>query len=246
MAWYFQSSPHDTHDFDSAQTPVLVDGEFHGKPRKLVLTAARNGFYFTLDRVTGEHLVTSKFTDTVNWDMGIDKQGRPMRNPAKDYDIAGALVSPSNGGIVNWPPPAYSPDTKLFYVQITESYSMYYLTTLDPRGAMGLGGKEEQTVGSRGNRLIAIDYKTGKVVWNHRYPGIGTSAILPGLLTTAGKLLFASDVGGNLVARDPATGKPFWHTRVEATNAPETYMLDGHQYVLVGARDTVYAFVLNE
>lgn len=245
MAWYFQTSPHDTHDFDSTQTPVLWDGTINGKPRKLVSTIARNGFFFTLDRVTGEHIVTTKATDTVNWDMGIDKRGEPVRDPAKDYDVAGALVSPSNGGIVNWPPPAYSPQTGLFYAQISESYSMYYLTTLDPRGAMGLGGKEEQSVGSRGSRLIAIDPKNGKVVWNHRYPGVSGGGGEPGVLTTAGKLLFASDSGGNLVAYDPAAGKPLWHTRIEATNAPETYMLDGHQYVLVGARDMVYAFVLN-
>jgi alcohol dehydrogenase (cytochrome c) len=246
MAWYFQSSPHDTHDFDSTQTPVLWDGVFNGKPRKMVSTLARNGFFFTLDRVTGEHLVTSKATDTVNWDMGIDKRGEPVRDPAKDYDIAGALVSPNNSGIVNWSPPAFSPQTGLFYAHISEAYSMYYLTTLDPRGAMGLGGKEEQSVGSRGNRLIAIDPKTGKVVWNHRYPGVnGGGGPGPGLLTTAGKLLFASDAGGNLVARDPATGNPLWHTHVNASSAPETYMLDGHQYVLVGANDTVYAFVLN-
>jgi alcohol dehydrogenase (cytochrome c) len=244
MAWYYQTSPHDTHDFDSTQTPVLFDGVFNGKPRKMLATIARNGFYFTLDRVTGEHLVTSKVTDTVNWDMGIDKNGAPIRDPAKDYDVAGALVSPANGGIVNWPPPAYSPDTKLFYAHISESYSMYYLTTLDPRGAMGLGGKEEQSVGSRGSRLIAVDPTTGKVVWNHRYPGLGGGG-QPGLLATAGKLLFASDAGGNLVAHDPATGKPLWHARIDATNAPETYMLDGHQYVIVGAADMIYALVLN-
>jgi len=109
---------------------------------------------------------------------------------------------------------------------------------------MGLGGKEEQSVGSRGSRLIAVDPTTGKVVWNHRYPGIGGGG-QPGLLTTAGKLLFASDAGGNLVAHDPATGKPLWHARIDATNAPETYMLDGHQYVIVGAADMVYALVLN-
>ena len=93
MQWYYQTSPHDTHDWDSAQTPVLVDAPFNGRMRKLVLTAARNGYYFTLDRVTGEHLVTGKFSDTANWAKRMNEKGQPVRDPKKDHDIAGALVS---------------------------------------------------------------------------------------------------------------------------------------------------------
>jgi alcohol dehydrogenase (cytochrome c) len=243
MQWYYQTSPHDTHDWDSTETPILADGVIDGKPRKLLLHASRNGYYFTLDRLTGEHIVTSKFSDTVNWAKGIDKRGEPERDPAKDFDIAGALVSPANGGVTNWPPPAYSPDTGLFYVPQTDSYAMYYLTETDPRGAMGLGGKEEVSVGSLGNYLTAIDYKTGKIAWRHKYPGNGGN--MNGILTTAGKLLFAGDTSGNLVAYDPANGKILWHSRLGAvSNAPETYMLDGHQYVLVAAGDTLYSFLL--
>lgn len=245
MVWHFQTSPHDTHDYDSAQTPILADADFNGHPRKLVLTLSRNGFYFTLDRLTGEHLVTTKAADTVNWDQGIDKRGEPVRNPAKDYDIGGALVSPANGGIVNWPPPAFSPDTGLFYAPTSHSYAMYYLSTLDPRGAMGLGGKDEQSLGGTGSYITAIDYKTGKIAWEHRYPGVVYYAGQNGLLTTAGKLLFGGDPGGSLVAYDAFNGKPLWHARVGVSNAPETYTLDGHQYVLVGAGDMVYAFTLN-
>ena len=248
MAWYYQTSPHDTHDFDSAQTPVLVDGDFNGKPRKLVMTAARNGYFFVLDRTTGEHLLTSKLVDSPNWaEAALDKNGAPQRVPAKDYDLGGSLVSPANGGIVNWPPPAYSPQTGYFYAHASESYAMYYLATTDPRGAMGLGGKDELSVGSLGSYLIAMDYKTGKPAWKHRYPGIaggGPGGSLTGLLTTAGHLLFASDARGNLVAHDAATGKALWYSRVNPTNAPETYMLEGHQYVMVGGGDTVYAFRL--
>jgi alcohol dehydrogenase (cytochrome c) len=243
MAWYYQTSPHDTHDFDTAQTPVIVDGEFNGKPRKLVLTASRNGYYFTLDRLTGEHLVSSKYSDTANWAKGLDAKGAPVRDPAKDFDIGGALVSPANSGITNWQPPSYSPDTGLFYVPQNESYAMYYLSETDPRGAMGLGGKEEVGLGSAGSYLTAIDYKTGKIAWRHRYPGNGGSP--NGLLTTAGKLLFAGDLGGNLVAYDPAGGNILWHSHIgQVSNAPETYMLDGHQYVLVASGDSLYAFTL--
>ena len=245
MVWYYQTSPHDTHDWDSAQTPVLVDAEFNGKMRKLVLTASRNGYYFTLDRLTGEHLVTSKFADSVNWAKGVNAKGQPVRDPAKDFHIAGSLVSPANRGATNWPPPAFSPDTGLFYVPVDESYAMYYLAETDPRGAMGLGGKDELNLGTINSYLAAIDYKTGKTVWKHRYPTIGGLGG-NGLLTTAGKLLFGGDVGGNIVAYDPANGKPLWHAYLgtQVSNAPETYMLDGHQYLLVAAGDTLYAFTL--
>ncbi len=244
MAWYYQTSPHDTHDWDSAQTPVLVDGEFDGRPRKMVLTASRNGYYFTLDRLTGEHLVTSKYSDSANWAKGLNDKGQPVRDPKKDFDIGGSLVSPANGGITNWPPPAYSPDTGLFYVPQNDSYAIYYLTETDPRGAMGLGGKEEQSVGSTGGYLTAIDYKTGKIAWRHKYPGTGGGGS-SGLLTTAGKLLFGGDLGGNIVAYDPADGKILWHSHIgQVSNAPETYMLDGRQYLLVAAGDALFSFML--
>jgi alcohol dehydrogenase (cytochrome c) len=244
MAWAFQTSPHDTHDSDSTETPILVDAEFNGRPRKLVLHASRNGYYFTLDRLTGERLVTSKFSDTVNWAKGLDDKGRPMRDPAKDSTVPGSLVSPNNGGATNWPPPTFDPKTGLFYVPTNDAYAMYYLTEADPRGAMGLGGKEEDMLGSMGAFLTAIDYKTGKVAWRHRYPGLGGN-LGPGLLTTAGELLFGGDMGGNLVAYDPANGKILWHTHLgQVSNAPETYMLDGHQYVLVAAGDMLYSFTL--
>jgi alcohol dehydrogenase (cytochrome c) len=244
MAWYYQTSPHDTHDWDSGQTPVLVDMPLNGRMRKLVLTASRNGYYFTLDRLTGEHVVTGKISDTVNWAKGLNANGQPVRIPEKDHDIAGALVSSANGGAVNWPPPTFSPDTGLFYVPVSESWAMYYLTETDPRGAMGLGGKQELGLGSE-TFLTAIDYKTGKIVWRHQYPSVNGGGGTAGLLTTAGKLLFAGDAGGNFVAFDPANGKPLWHSHIGNTsNAPETYAIDGRQYVLVATGDTLWAFTL--
>ena len=245
MAWYYQVNPHDTHDWDSTETPILVDADFNGVPRKMVLHADRNGYFYVLDRVTGEHLVTSKFSSAANWAKEINAKGQPVRDVAKDSTVAGSLVSPNNGGATNWPPPSYSPDTGLFYVPTQESYSMYYLTETDPRGAMGLGGKDEVGVGSLGGFLTAIDYRTGKVAWRHRYPGTG-GGLGNGMLTTAGKLLFSGDAGGNLVAYDPANGKILWHSHLgQVSNAPETYMLDGHQYILVAAGDTLYSFTLN-
>ena len=249
MAWYYQTSPHDTHDWDSAQTPVLVDGDFRGSgPRKMVLTASRNGYYFTLDRQTGERLVTSRFSETVNWAKGLNERGQPVRDPAKDHHISGALVSSANGGATNWPPPAFSPETGLFYVPTAETYAMYYLSETDPRGAMGLGGKDEIAVASMGTYITAIDYKTGATVWRHKFQtGSNNGRGAPGLLTTAGKLLFGGDISGNLVAFDPANGRILWHSAIgQVTNAPETYLVDGRQYLLAAAGDTLFAFALYE
>jgi alcohol dehydrogenase (cytochrome c) len=242
MAWYFQTAPHDTHDWDSAQTPILIDGTIDGKPRKLVSTAARNGYFFTLDRITGEHIVTTKFGTHANGYKGIRPNGSPEPDPLKEAIVPGALVSPVEGGVVNWQPPAFSPDTGLFYVHEQNGFNMLYLTDPDPRGSMGLGGKLRVPVGDLDSFLTAIDYRTGKAAWKHRYPGAGSTA---GMLVTAGGVLFTGDGSGNFVAFDAADGKILWHTRIgNITNAPQTYMVDGRQHVLVGVGDTLYAFAM--
>jgi len=246
MAWYYQTAPHDTHDWDSAHTPLLVDGEFRGRQRKMVLHTGRNGYFYVLDRVTGEHLLTSVFSDTVNWAKGLNDKGQPIRIPEKDHHVGGALVSGNNGGATNWPPGSFSPQTGLYYVPLAETFAMYYTAETDPRGAMGLGGKEEVTLGSKGSYMVALDYKTGKPAWKHRYPGLGAGSA-NGLLTTAGGLLFGGDVSGNLVSYDARTGQILWHAKLGAvSNAPQTYMLDGRQYLLVASGDTLFAFAVNE
>jgi alcohol dehydrogenase (cytochrome c) len=246
MAWAFQTSPHDMHDWDSAQTPILIDAVIDGKPRKLVSTAARNGYFFTIDRVTGKKVAVTKYGTVTNWAKTVDKNGSVRRDPMKDPIVPGALVSPPSGGTINWEPPAYSPETGLFYVPERNGWSIFYLTDPDPRGSMGLGGKEEVSVGSSGSFLTAIDPKTGKVTWRRPYPG-GFGGGGGGLLATAGKLVFSGDAGGNLVAYDAETGVPLWHSRIgNVSNAPITYMLDGRQYLLVAAGDTLFAFALYE
>jgi alcohol dehydrogenase (cytochrome c) len=247
MAWYYQTSPHDTHDWDSAQTPVLVDSVFGGRQRKMAITAARNGYFFVVDRLTGEHLLTSKFSASANWaEPNLNAKGQPIRIPAKDHHVAGALVSNANQGAANWPPPSYSPKTGLFYVPTADTYAMYYLTEPDPRGALGLGGKEERNLGSLGSYLTAVDYRTGKIAWQHRFRTIANTGLATGLLSTAGDLLFAGDVSGNFIAFDPVKGIPLWHTQLGQvpSNAAETYMIDGKQHVLVAAGDTLFAFAL--
>lgn len=239
MVWYFQCSPHDTHDWDATQVPILFDAEINGQQRKLVAQASRNGFYFLLDRTNGKNLLTKPFVESLNWHKGINAKGQPIRDPEKDPQVAGVLVSPSTDGATNWPAMSYSPETGLLYVGTSQSYSMFYLTDTDPH-PQGWGAAE-RGVGNVGNYLRAIDVKTGNIVWK-RATQVGPQ----GLLTTAGKLLFGGDGAGNFIAFDPATGKPLWHAGLNAnpTNAPQTYMLDGRQYIVVGAGDSLFAFAL--
>ena len=237
LAWYFQTSPHDTHDWDSTQTPILADMPVSGRPRKLVMTATRNGYFFVLDRVTGEHLVTSKLGLVNNWASGLDAKGQPKRNPNKDATIPGSLV---NGDVTNYPPPTFSPQTGLFYVHEQNSLRISYLMDPDPRGSMGLGGTSGGAGLSWGTFIDAIDYKTGKVVWRHEING-GSS----GLLSTAGGLLFTNN-GQNVEAWDAATGKALWHSQIGGISSPpETFMMDGKQHLLATGAAGLCLFVLN-
>jgi alcohol dehydrogenase (cytochrome c) len=245
MAWYFQTSAHDTHDWDSAQTPILIDGTINGRPRKLVSTASRNGYFFTVDRVTGEHIVTSKYGTATNWAKDMRPTGVVEPDLEKAATIPGSLVSPVERGVTNWPPSAFSPQTGLFYVQERNGFNMLYLSDPDPRGSMGLGGKTVANVGAAPSFLTAIDYRTGKVTWRHEFPSISGGGGAGGVLATATNLVFTGDAAGNLVAFDARNGKPLWHSRIGTiSNAPQTYMVDGRQYLLAAVGDTLYAFVL--
>ena len=242
MVWYYQTSPHDAHDFDSTEVPVLIDAPWAGKPRKLLLQAARNGYYFVLDRATGEHLLTAPLIEKefLNWSMGINAKGQPINNPKKEASLDGTLTMPLSGA-TNWPPPSFSPQTGLLYVGTTESLSMTYLvdTTDRPEGYGFTGGGGGQSPGRQGIR--AIDYKTGQTKWMHEGGGA------QGLLSTAGGLVFGHDGSTNFCAFDAATGKILWHTwmPVLTTNGAQTYNMDGFQFIMVAAQDTVYAYTLN-
>jgi alcohol dehydrogenase (cytochrome c) len=210
---------------------------FNGRMRKLVITATRNGFFFVLDRVTGEHLLTSKFGLVNNWTLGLDDKGRPKRNPDKDATVAGSLV---NNDVTNYPPPTFSPDTGLFYVPENNTLRIDYLIDTDPRGSMGLGGTTGGASLSYGSFIDAIDYKTGNIVWRHEIGG-GS----PGLLSTAGGVLFTSD-GTSFVAWDAKTGKALWHSQIGGLSSPpETFLLDGKQHILANGTAGMYMFVLN-
>ena len=246
MAWYYQATPHDTHDWDAAQTPVLIDGVINGQPRKLLAQANRNGHFFVLDRTNGRHILTTTHIDSLNWTKGLNANGQPIPNPAKEASVPGTLVSPDTNGATNWPPPSFNPDTGLFYVGTSQSFSILYLTDTDER-PQGWAAAE-RSVGNLGRALKAIDYKTGKVRWSRplaQTAGGGGGGPM-GLLSTAGRLLFGNDGGGNFVAYNPTDGRPLWHAGLgtNTTNGPETFLLDNRQYVIVGAGDTLYAFAL--
>jgi alcohol dehydrogenase (cytochrome c) len=124
-------------------------------------------------------------------------------------------------------------------------YATFYQTETDPRGAMGLGGAAQTPLGPNSVYLAAIDYTTGRIAWRHQYPGTGSGG--NGVLSTAGGLVFAGDIGGNIVGYDARTGAIVWHSRIgSVTNAPQTYLVDGRQHLLVAAGDTLFAFSLIE
>jgi alcohol dehydrogenase (cytochrome c) len=241
LVWYYQVNPHDTHDWDAVQTPVLIDGVIDGRPRKLLAQASRNGYFFVLDRTNGNHILTQPYISSVNWSKGINARGQPVPNPDKEPKTDGVLVSPAEGGGTNWPAPSFSPETGLFYVGTTSGYALYYVTD-DDDFPVGWGGRDI-AVGSDGSALTAIDYRTGKIVWRHEWPGGGGPSHI---LTTAGKLLFTHNQN-YLIAFDPANGTILWHAGLAAapTAGLITYLLDGKQYVLVAAADSLYAFTVN-
>jgi alcohol dehydrogenase (cytochrome c) len=241
LVWNFQPSPHDTHDWDAVETPVLLDADWQGKPRKLLAQASRNGYFFVLDRLTGEHLLTAPFVSS-NWAKGIDAKGRPIPDPEKEPQPDGAFVHSYYNGGTNWMAPSFNPETNLFYVNAFQGYGLFYLTLNDddkPEGHQGGAANSFWT----NALLVAIDYRTGKVKWTR---DSGTGAGSPGILTTAGHLLFTGDVSGNLLALDPASGEVLWHTYGggNLSNSPMTYQLDGRQYILMGVDGVLYAWAL--
>ena len=239
MVWAFQPSPHDTHDWDATQVAVQIDGEINGQQRKMIAQASRNGYFFVLDRATGKNIVTSDYAKT-NWAKGVDAKGQPIPNPAKEPQFDGALVTPNQGGATNYRAPTFNPDTGLFYVSASRAFSIYYL--FDPSDKPeGWGGTDRG--GYSESMIQAIDYKTGKIRWSHKWEGNGQF----GLLSTAGNLLFTGDTNSNFVALNATTGEPLWHAGVggQVSNGPITYELDGNQYVIAAAGDTMYAFVMN-
>jgi alcohol dehydrogenase (cytochrome c) len=238
--WAFQPSPHDTHDWDAVEIPVLADADFHGAPRKLLMQASRNGYFFVLDRLTGESLITTPFGPT-NWSMGIDKKGQPIPNPAKDPAPDGRLIAPDEGGLTNYRSPSFDPKTGLFIVSARPSYGIYFTKPAD--GSFGWAGAD-YGVWSKAV-LQAIDYQTGKTKWTHELGPGGAGA---GVLTTDSGLIFTGDAQGSVLALRTSDGKTLWHAGQGQgmQSSPITYELDGSQYVLTSAGGVMFAWALPE
>ena len=238
FVWGFSASPHDTHDWDAVETPVLVDGMFHGRPRKMLMQASRNGYFFVLDRTNGESLLTVPF-GPVNWALGIDKQGRPVPNPAKEPAPDGRLIAPDEGGLTNFRSPSFDPKTGLFIVDAHPSWSIYFSKPAD--GDYGWAGGDYDLWGK--GVIEAIDYQTGKIRWSHEVGSGGSGA---GVLTTDSGLTFTGDAQGNFLALDTATGKTLWHAGSGGIigSSPTTYEIDGKQYVLTSGGGVLFAWKL--
>lgn len=237
LAWAFQPSPHDTHDWDAVEIPVLADIKFQGTQRKVLMQASRNGYFFVLDRTTGKSLMTTPF-GPVNWTNGIDKDGRPIPNPDKEPAPDGRLIAPDEGGLTNYRSPSFDPKTGLFVVSASPSYSLYFAKPAD--GAYGWAGAD-YSLWSK-SVLKAIDVQTGKIRWEHELGRRAGS----GVLTTESGLTFSGDSSGNFLGLDTATGKTLWHagTGAQIASTPITYELDGHQVVLMSSGSMLYAWSL--
>jgi alcohol dehydrogenase (cytochrome c) len=239
LSWAFQPSPHDTHDWDAVEIPVLADVDFQGQKRKVLMQASRNGYFFVVDRTNGKVLVAQPF-GPVNWSLGVDKDGRPIPNPDKEPAPDGRLIAPDEEGMTNYRQPSFDPKTGLFTVSASPSYSLYF--TKPAAGTYGWAGSD-YSVWSKGV-LEAIDYRTGKIRWEH---SLGRRAG-SGVLTTDSGLMFSGDSSGNFLALDTATGETLWHagTGGDIASSPITYQLDGHQVVLMSSGGVLYAFRLPE
>jgi alcohol dehydrogenase (cytochrome c) len=236
LVWGFQASPHDTHDWDAAEVPVLVDGTFAGAPRKLLLQASRNGYFFVLDRTNGKNLLTKPFA-AVNWAKGIDENGSPIPDPAMEPARDGRLVAPNEGGGTNYRSPSFDPKTGLLIVSAQDGYGIYFFKP--EHGAYGWAGADYNVHGK--GVLRALDYQTGNVKWEHEIGGEGAA----GLLTTATGLTFSGDAANSVFALRTSDGATLWHSSIgRVGNGPITYELDGRQYMLVAGGGVLYAWTL--
>jgi alcohol dehydrogenase (cytochrome c) len=257
LKWYFQFTPHDTLDYDSVQVPVLADMEWQGQPRKVMLWANRNGFYYVLDRTTGKFLTGKPFS-TVNWAKGLDEAGRPMRVSGMEPTAEGAQVYPGVQGATNWYSPSYSPRTGLFYIPTWDKYSSVFVKVptdytegrryvgTSPRSVVGLQGaainqrKEDEGYGA----VRAIDPKTGEKKWEFKMLDV-TDA---GILTTASDVLFSGGREGYFYALDGRTGELLWKANVggAVTSGPISYSVNGRQYIAVSGGNSLLVYALKQ
>jgi PQQ-dependent dehydrogenase (methanol/ethanol family) len=239
LKWHFQFTPHDLHDWDATEPLVLVNAQYKGRARKLLLQANRNGFFYVLDRTTGEFLLGQPFVRRLTWASGIDAKGRPQLLDGNKPTRSGTKTCPAVRGATNWYSTAFHPKTRLFYVMAVEDCNLY-------RQA-GLGGyiPLRDRANPAEKYLRALDIETGKIVWE--VPQVGPpEANYSGVLSTEGGLVFYGETGGSFAAVDASTGGTLWHfpTGQQWKASPMTYMVSGRQYVAIAAGGNVLSFAL--
>ena len=244
LKWHFQFTPHDVHDWDANQVPVLIDGEVKGRKRKLVVLANRNAFYYVLDRATGEFLCGVPF-EKQTWAQGLDSHGHPIRVPNMLPTPEGKVVYPGFSGATNWFSPSYSPQTKLFYLATREEGTAFYKTKGDYKageiftsgGNRGIAGVEPS------GSIKALEVETGKIKWEFKLH----SPPWAGLLSTAGGLVFGGSSEGVFFAVDANSGKPLWRfpTGGPIYANPNSFLVEGKQHVTIAAGNALFAFALD-
>ena len=246
LAWYFQFTPHDVHDWDAIQIPILGDIMYEGAPRRVMMWANRNAFYYTLDRETGEFLVGTPFAEQT-WAEGLDENGRPIRVPNTAPTPEGVVVSPPIGGGTNWWSPAFSPRTQLFYVNAFDGEQEYFTREeeyVEGETFMGGGGNNVLPIDHYQSYIRAIEPATGNIRWEYPIAPRSTS----GLLSTEGDLVFGGTVDGWFFALDAVSGEELWHINVGSRvhSGPMTYAVNGRQYVSIAAGNVVFTFGLDD
>jgi len=247
LRWHYQFTPHDLWDWDATQTSVVVDADWDGQRRPLLLHADRNGFFYVFDRRDGTLLLARPFVRHLTWASGIGSDGRPIRVPGQEPSIEGTKVCPSQDGATNWFAPSFSPQTGLYYVQTFEKCSIYTKRAGDvwASGRPYLGGSQRVAPEPTPRRVLrAIDIRTGQIRWELPQPGPAMS--WGGTLSTATGLVFVAEEGGALMAVDAATGEPLWSFQTSQVwrASPMTYMFDGRQHVAIASGNTILAFAL--
>ena len=243
LRWHFQFTPHDVHDWDANQIPVLLDASVDGRARKLVAMANRNGFYYLLDRETGQFLLGTEYAKQT-WAEGLDELGRPIVRPGVEPTAEGTLVYPSLQGATNWFSPSYSAHTGLFYVAVREMGSLYFKGEAEyiPGTFFTAGGEQALSGDDASGAVRALEVETGQVRWEfplHSPPWAG-------VLSTAGGLVFGGTNEGNFFALDALTGEAMWEfqTGGEIRANPISFSIDGKQHVAIAAGQALFVFAL--
>lgn len=247
LVWHFQFTPHDEHDWDSNQTPILTELEIDGRERRVICWANRNGFYYVLDRETGEFLQGVPFVRQ-NWAAGLDERGRPILIESGQTSISGRRIYPGVGGGTNWYPPAYDPLRNLVFVHANEQGSIFTQMPAD-EVERGTGGFYVASGAASSDELIlsvrALDAATGEIRWTNDEQPPRAATGFTGLLATAGGLVFGA-TGGYLFAIDSSTGAEVWRQFLGGnTHAPPiSFSLNGRQVIGVWGGRAIFLFGL--